>query len=202
MLLPLHDGSTVLLRRITPEDAPLLRRAHRMLSEDTVRNRFLSPKPALSGRDVRYLTQIDFVDHVAVIAVDPRRPEVILGVARWIRDHERPGSAEAAFVVTDALQGKGLGSALAIALADLAVERGVQELTGSMLSGNRESEALFRTIGGGELTVARMGITNEVVAALPRQGGRLERLASRRRLAARRRGHAALRRVAGGRRAA
>ncbi|WP_320669133.1 GNAT family N-acetyltransferase [Patulibacter defluvii] len=190
MLLPLHDGTTVLLRRIVPEDGPLLRRAHRMLSEETVRNRFLSAKPALTSRDVRYLTDVDFVDHVAVVAVDPQRPEAILGVARWIRDPADRSQAEAAFVVADALQGQGLGSALAIALADLAVERGIDALRGSMLAGNRGSEALFRTIGAGELTVARMGITNEVVAPLPAHDDRLERLASRRRLAARRRGHA------------
>jgi GNAT superfamily N-acetyltransferase len=181
VLVPLHDGSTAILRPIAPADASLLRRFHSLLSEDTIRNRFLSAKPQLSRGDTRYLCDVDGRDHVAVVAVDPERPEVILGVARWVRYPDRPERAEAAFVVSDRAQGTGLGSALAIALADLAVERGVEELTGSMLSGNLQSEGLFRRMGG-EITVSRMGITNDVTTTLPQQAGRLERLVSSRRM--------------------
>lgn len=181
MLVPLHDGSEVLIRPIAPEDGPLMRRAHRTLSEDTLRNRFLAPKPSLSRGDLGYLTRVDFVDHVAVVAVDPRRPEVLLGIARWVRDPQHPSRAEAAFVVADRAQGTGLGSALAITLADLAVERGVTELTGSMLADNLLSEGLFRRMGGA-VSVSRMGLTNEVLTTLPPATGRLERLASSRRM--------------------
>ena len=181
MLVPLHDGSTAILRPIAAADAPLLRRFHSLLSEDTIRNRFLSAKPQLSRRDSRYLCDVDGQDHVGVVAVDRERPEVILGVARWVRYPDQADRAEAAFVVSDRAQGTGLGSALAIALADLAVERGVDELTGSMLSGNLQSEGLFRRMGG-EITVRRMGITNDVTTTLPRQAGRLERLVSSRRM--------------------
>ncbi len=181
VLVPLHDGSSVLIRPIAPADAPLLRRAHRMMSSETIRNRYFMPKPTLSRSDLRYLTEVDFTDHVAVVAVDPRRPEAILGVARWIRDPTRPDRAEAAFVVVDRAQGSGVGSALAIALTDLAVVRGVTTLTGSMLSDNRQSEGMFRRMGG-ELTVRRQGITNEVVTTLPRAEDRLRRLAHNRRM--------------------
>jgi acetyltransferase len=181
VLVPLHDGSTAILRPIAPEDASLLRRFHLLLSEDTIRNRFLSAKPQLSRSDTRYLCTVDGHDHVAVVAVDRERPEVILGVARWVRYPDQPTRAEAAFVVSDRAQGTGLGSALAIALADLAVERGVEELTGSMLAGNLQSEGLFRRMGG-EITVRRMGITNDVTTTLPPQAGRLERLVSSRRM--------------------
>lgn len=181
MFLPLHDGSRVVIRPIAAEDASLLRRFHLLLSPDTVRDRFLSAKPRLSSNDTRYLCDVDQRDHVAVVAYDPARPERLLGVARWVRDPGCPTRAEAAFVVSDAMQGRGLGSALAIALADRAVEEGVDELMGSMLAGNLASEGLFRRMGG-ELSIARAGITNEVTTVLPRQSGRLERLASSRRM--------------------
>lgn len=181
MFLPLHDGSRVVVRPIAAEDASLLRRFHLLLSPDTVRDRFLSTKPRLSANDTRYLTEVDQHDHVAVVALDPARPERLLGVARWVRDPGCPTRAEAAFVVSDAMQGRGLGSALAIALADRAVEEGVLELLGSMLAGNAASEGLFRRMGG-ELSIARAGITNEVTTVLPQQTGRLERLASSRRM--------------------
>lgn len=183
MFVPLHDGSEVLIRPIGPQDAPLLRRAHRVLSARTVRDRFLTAKPRLSGTDVRYLTDVDQHSHVALVAVDRARPERIVGVARWVRDPENPTAAEAAFVVTDPMQGLGLGSALAIGLADRAVEEGVEVLVGSMLAGNASSEALFRRMGG-ELTVRHEGITNEVSTTLPAGTGRLARLASSRRMRA------------------
>lgn len=189
MLVPLHDGSSVLVREIAPTDAPLLRRAHRLMSSETIRNRYFMPKPTLSRGDLQYLTDVDFVDHVAVVAIDPQRPEAILGVARWIRDPERPDRAEAAFVVVDRAQGTGVGSALAIALADLAIQRGVTTLTGSMLADNRQSEGMFRRMGG-ELSVRRDGITNEVTTTLPEAHDRLRRLAHNRRMRpGRRTGH-------------
>lgn len=181
MLIPLHDGSSVVVRRIAPEDAPLLRRSHGLMSEETVRNRYFMPKPTLSRQDLRYLTDVDFEDHVAVVAVDAKRPEAVLGIARWIRDPKNPTQAEAAFVVVDRAQGSGVGSALAIALADLAVERDVDELTGSMLSGNDRSEGMFRRMGG-DMTVRRRGVTNDVVTTLPRSQDRLGRLAGNRRM--------------------
>lgn len=181
MLVPLHDGSSVLIRGIVPADAPLLRRAHRMMSSETIRNRYFMPKPTLSPADLKYLTDVDFVDHVAVVAIDPQRPEAILGVARWIRDPAHPDQAEAAFVVVDRAQGTGVGSALAIALADLAVARGVRILTGSMLADNRQSEGMFRRMGG-EVSVHRQGTTNEVATTLPPAADRLRRLAHNRRM--------------------
>ncbi len=182
VFVPLHDGSTALIRPIAPEDAAALRRFHWTLSEDTIRNRFMSAKPNLTSGDTRYLCRVDGVDHVAVVAVDPQRPEAILGVARWVRYPDAPHRAEAAFVVTDRMQGTGVGSALAIALADLALERGITELTGSMLADNLGSENLFRRMAGGDVAVKRMGITNDVTAVLPQRPGRLAAMAARRRM--------------------
>lgn len=181
MFVPLHDGSRVLIRPIAAGDAASLRRFHSQLSMRTIRDRFLSAKPRLSTGDVRYLTAVDQHDHVALVAVDPKRPERLLGVARWVRDPARPDAAEAAFVVADELHGSGLGSALVIALADRAVESGVRELSGSMLAGNAASEGLFRRVGG-DVRVIRAGTTNEVVTTVPGQTGRLHRLAASRRM--------------------
>lgn len=181
MFVPLHDGSRAMLRPIAPGDAAALRRFHARLSPQTVRDRFLSAKPRLSASDVRYLTDVDQRDHVAVVAVDPLRPERLLGVARWVRGRARPNAAEAAFVVADELQGSGLGSALIIALADRAAELGVVELSGSMLAGNAASEGLFRRVGG-HIHVIHCGTTNEVVTTVPAQTGRLQRLAASRRM--------------------
>ena len=49
---------------------------------------------------MRYPTEIDHHDHEAMIALDERTGEGI-GVARYVRDRERPDTAEVAVTVID-----------------------------------------------------------------------------------------------------
>src|SRR5881275_175250 len=89
------------LRRITPEDKDGLVAGLGRLSERSVYQRFLAPKPRLTASELRYLTEVDFVDHYAVVAVLAASPDVVVGVGRWVRDAEDPTAAEVAVVVTD-----------------------------------------------------------------------------------------------------
>ena len=55
-----------------------------------MRLRFLAPRNHLTVAELRYLTEIDQIDHyglVAVLADDPRR---MAGVGRWVRDADAP----------------------------------------------------------------------------------------------------------------
>ena len=87
----LDNGTDVVVRQ---DDQAETRRAwprpSGRLSDETVRKRFLSPKPRLTGTELRYLTEIDYVDHWAEVAVLKNDPESIIGVARWIRDDRDP----------------------------------------------------------------------------------------------------------------
>ena len=83
--------------------------------------------PELSEAMVRYLTDVDHHDHEAVVALDAATDEGV-GVARYVRDPERPTRAEAAVTVTDDWQGRGLGTLLLELLAVRAREEGVNEL--------------------------------------------------------------------------
>ena len=153
----------VIIRPIGPADAALLAAAHARLSPESVRLRYLSPKPRLSPRELRYLTDVDGVDHVALVAM---RDGKIAGVARFVRSAEDPASAEAAVVVTDELQGQGLGTRLGIALADAARSRGVRRFTATLLRENVAAHALFARISE-RLTARREGGVEELVADLP-----------------------------------
>src|SRR5918912_3820886 len=93
------------LRRITPEDKDALVAGLGRLSERSVYQRFLAPKPRLTTSELRYLTEVDFVDHYALVAVLTRSPDVIVGVGRWVRSSDDPQAAEVAIVVADDLQG-------------------------------------------------------------------------------------------------
>ena len=88
------------------------------LSPRSARLRFLAPKNRLSLAELRYLTEVDHVDHYALVAVLADDPTTMAGVGRWVRDREHPDAAEVAVVVGDCHQGQGLGTTLGTALAD------------------------------------------------------------------------------------
>jgi RimJ/RimL family protein N-acetyltransferase len=157
---------SLIIRPIRPADAPALAEAHALLSPETIRRRYLAPKPRLSPRELRYLTDVDGVDHVGLVAVSADDPERLLGVARFVRWPDDPRSAEAAIVVADALQGQGIGRRMGLALADAARRRGIERFTATLLSDNVAAHALFATISE-HLTSSRDGGVEELVAELP-----------------------------------
>ena len=142
----LADGTQVLLRPIRPDDKLGLDAAFARLSPESRRLRFLGPKPRLTTAELRYLTAVDGRDHVALVAVPTHAPAFIMGVGRYVRDAERPDTAEVAVVVGDPIQGQGLGRHIGLALADVARENGIRRFTATMLSDNRASHALFARI--------------------------------------------------------
>ena len=140
-MLPPH-----VFRHIRPDDKGRLAAGLERMSPESRRRRFLMPKPRFSSSELKYLTEIDGFDHVAIVAVSAEDPDVFYGVARFVRLREDPETAEAAIVVGDALQGRGLGRELGRRLADEARERGVKRFTASMLGDNAAAHALFRSI--------------------------------------------------------
>ena len=136
----------LLFRHITPDDKGRLAEGLARLSPESRRRRFLMPKPRFSSSELRYLTEIDGFDHVAIVAVSAEDPDVFYGVARFVRLREDPETAEAAIVVGDALQGQGLGRELGRRLADEARERGVRRFTATLLSENVAAQRLFASI--------------------------------------------------------
>jgi RimJ/RimL family protein N-acetyltransferase len=143
MLRPCASLPELEIRRIRPDDKDALVAGLGRLSERSVYQRFLAPKPRLTASELRYLTEVDFEDHHALVAVLARSPDVLVGVGRWVRDAEDPGSAEVAIVIADDLQGRGVGTRLGRALADAARERGVTRFTATILPGNRAAHRLL-----------------------------------------------------------
>jgi acetyltransferase len=135
-----------LIRPIRPDDKDRLSVGLRQLSDETIRRRFLAAKPRFTAAELRYLTEVDGHDHIALIAVLEDDPEELVGVARCVRLPDRPDTAEMAIVVGDRYQGRGVGRALAIALADAARDQGVTRFAATMLGDNRPAQRLMRTI--------------------------------------------------------
>ena len=156
MRLVLPNGTQLRVRPIRKADKLLLVDGLQRLSAESIHRRFLSPKPRLSSKELRYLTEVDMVDHVAYVAVREDQPDMVCGVGRWVRDRERPDEAEVAIVVGDDLQGLGLGTELGRHLARAAAERGVRRFTATILPDNAAAHRLFTKVQG-ELDVAALG---------------------------------------------
>jgi RimJ/RimL family protein N-acetyltransferase len=135
----------VRIRDIRPSDREQLGTAWLTLSPETQRKRFLTAKPRLTSAELDYLTDVDGRRHVAIVAVDSR--DRILGVARYIRLPEDPGTAEFAILVGDAFQGRGIGTALADELTARAQAAGVEGFTALVLHDNVAAQRVIRRIG-------------------------------------------------------
>jgi RimJ/RimL family protein N-acetyltransferase len=156
----LQDGTEVSIRAIRSADKRLLAEGMERLSDETRRLRFLASKPRLSAGELRYLTEIDHHDHIALVAVTAEAPEGIVGVARSVRLAEDHELAEFAIVVCDDLQGRGLGRLLASRLVDAAQEQGIRRFTATVLPENSRAIGLVRSIAR-RLTWAGHGTTRE-----------------------------------------
>jgi GNAT superfamily N-acetyltransferase len=159
------DGTQVLLRPIRSDDKRILSEAFGRLSPESQRLRFLAAKTRLSSSELRYLTEIDGADHVALVAVLSHRPDAIVGVARWVRLADDPEAAEAAIVIGDPWQHQGLGRHLGMVLADTARASGVRRFTATMLSDNVAAHRLFAAISSRLRSEHHAGV-EELVADL------------------------------------
>ena len=146
MIHTLLDGTRVLLRPIEPGDKQRLSLALGRLSRETIRRRFFAAKPRFTSGELRYLTEVDGRNHLALVALLADDPDAIVGVARCVRLPEEPATAEFAIVVGDALQGRGLGTLLARQLAAAARAAGIRRFAASMLGENDAIRRLMRTI--------------------------------------------------------
>ena len=145
MFFELDGGERVLIRPIEPGDKHRLVNGLRQLSEESIRKRFLAAKPRFTASELRYLTEVDGANHIALVAVLEDDPEQLVAVARCVRLPDRPATAEMAIVVGDPWQGQGLGRELARRLADAALAVGIRRFAATMLGDNEAARRLMRT---------------------------------------------------------
>src|ERR687896_808434 len=141
----MRGGPRVLIRPIEPGDKAKLAAGLRRLSGETIRRRFLAAKPRFTSGELRYLTEVDGVNHIALVAVLEDDPDQLVAVARCVRLPDRPATAEMAIVVGDPWQGQGLGRELAQRLADAARAAGIRRFAATMLGDNEAARRLMRT---------------------------------------------------------
>jgi GNAT superfamily N-acetyltransferase len=140
----LRDGKPVVLRPIRPDDKALLVDGFDRLSEESRLRRFMAPIHELSTKQLAYLTEVDHVDHVALLAEPPHTG---VGVGRYVRIAAEPDVAEAALTVVDDHQGLGLGTLLLGVLAGAARAGGITRFRAYAMEDNAPVRAFMESLG-------------------------------------------------------
>jgi GNAT superfamily N-acetyltransferase len=139
----------VRVRSIRPADAPALQAGFQELSDMSRYHRFHSGMTRLPERLLRYLTEVDGIDHVALVALeaDDSGDEHGVGVARFVRNRQDPATAELAVTVLDRAQGRGVARRLLAELASAAQVRGIESFTANVIAGNSRARRLLTSLG-------------------------------------------------------
>jgi GNAT superfamily N-acetyltransferase len=128
----LADGSAATLLPFSPDDRQYLVEGLAEMSMESRFSRFGQGRQNLTAGEWDYLSEVDQHRHVAWVAVVEGNGA---GVGRYIVG---PECAEVAITVLDRYQGRGVGTALFVALVAVARADGVAELCFEVLPTNRK----------------------------------------------------------------
>ena len=142
----LRNGEQIEIRALRRQDRDDLMAAVGRTSSESLYRRFFAVRRHFSETEESFYLNVDFVSHVALVAVanENGRP-IIVGGGRYVVDE--PGQAEVAFTVVDKYQGRGVGAALLRHLAMIARQAGLRELVAHVLADNRAMLKVFEKSG-------------------------------------------------------
>ena len=142
----LRDGRAIEIRAQRSQDREGMQAAIARSSSASLHRRFFAVRREFSEKETDYFLDIDFVNHVALVAVanDAGQPTIV-GGGRYVVI--QPGQAEVAFAIIDAYQGQGIGSALMRHLAILGRAAGLREFIAEVLSENVPMLNVFERSG-------------------------------------------------------
>ena len=134
------------IRALKPQDRDDLMAAVDRTSSDSLYRRFFAVRRHFTETEESFYLNVDFVSHVALIAVaDENGQPIIIAGGRYVVGE--PGQAEVAFTVVDKYQGRGVGAALLRHLAMIARQAGLRELVAYVLPDNRAMLKVFEKSG-------------------------------------------------------
>ena len=136
------DGGFAVLRPLRRGETRVLEQVFDGLSPRSRRQRYQVPTPRLSAFTRDILAEVDGRDHVAWVALVSGYPAGICRYVRTARD-----TAEVAFEVVDAEQGRGLGSALLDAVTTVACASRIEWVEAVAVPSNAASVALLAQVG-------------------------------------------------------
>ncbi len=146
-LVRVHDGRSLFLRGIRPDDVAALQRCFTRLSPEDIRRRFLHAMSALPDPMAHRLCNINPALETAFVLMDESvKPAEMRGVGRIYVD-ESADSAEFSVLVEHDWSRRGLGALLMQRLVDDCRRRGLHEIWGYVLMENRPMLTLCKELG-------------------------------------------------------
>lgn len=143
VIVPLRDRGTAMLRPLGDGESGPLLEVFSGMSQESRAMRYLVAMPRLPGALRRTLSRHDARDRVVWVAYVDGRPA---GIVRYTRLDD-PTSAEIAFEVVDAQQGRGLGAVLIDTVTTVACLNGIRRLHATVLPENAPSRHLLARLG-------------------------------------------------------
>jgi ribosomal protein S18 acetylase RimI-like enzyme len=138
----LADDKHIAIRAISPEDKATLQEGMKKLSDNSRYNRFLIFKESLTIDELVYFTELDFVKHVALMAVlQTSSGPLPVGVGRYIKTAEFHDKAELAITILDDYQRMGIATALLKHLTIIARPDGVRKFVAFVAVDNTKAIA-------------------------------------------------------------
>jgi acetyl coenzyme A synthetase (ADP forming)-like protein len=139
----LRDGSTLRLRPARPSDERSVRTMFARLSPESLYSRFFR------------IPKLPHLDVSGLLLSDPDRSFTLIGEARsetcalagYARDPHAPDRAEVAFVISDALQGRGIATRMLETLAGVAREHRIRRFDAYVLASNEPMMRVFLDSG-------------------------------------------------------
>jgi len=145
--IDLKDKSRVFLRPLKLTDESLLRDMFYKLSPESVHYRFFRMIKALPHEKLQEFLRVDYdADMALVVLTDSTEKAQIVAIAHYSKD-PRTNFADAAFLVRDDWQGKGIGTQLMSNLVDAAVAHGIAGFTADVLVQNHGMLRVFHKYG-------------------------------------------------------
>ena len=141
-----HKGVNVYYRPAKPTDEPMLRDLFYSFSEDNIYQRYMGTIKSMPHREIQKVVDIDYDERMTILALVKVKDKFkAVGVATYDLDRPR-NEAEAAFMVSDKYQGKGIGSQMMELLIKVGRDKGIKAFTAELLSENfRMLDIFYRT---------------------------------------------------------
>jgi len=143
----LGDGKRLLIRPIHPTDEPRMRDLFYKLSQQTIYYRFMCRMPWVPRKQIQDFVYIDHRTEVSYVAAIPAPyGEEAIALGCYYLD-PATNRAEAALVVRDDWQGRGVGSLLLKHLVLVAKRNGIAGFTAEVLPDNMKMQHVLEKIG-------------------------------------------------------
>jgi RimJ/RimL family protein N-acetyltransferase len=141
--LDLRDGSRVFLRPLKLTDESRVRELFYQLSPESIHYRFFRSIKSMPHAKLQELLTIDYESDMAIVVLADRSEDArMLAIAHYFRE-PKTHLAETAFLVLDAWQNKGIGTALMASLVEFARLNGIAGITADVLA---ENEGMLRVL--------------------------------------------------------